>query len=48
MAKSKYEYVKSFEAVDVLLPNVWVVVRVDGRAFTKYGNTFKNNEEYNI
>ncbi len=36
MAKSKYEYVKNFETVDAILPNVWVVVRIDGRAFTRY------------
>ena len=36
MAKSKYEYVKNFETSDVLIPNVWIVVRVDGKAFTRY------------
>jgi len=35
MAKSKYEYVKGFETDPVLLPNTWVVVRLDGRGFTK-------------
>ncbi|KAF6844206.1 tRNA guanylyltransferase [Colletotrichum musicola] len=35
MANSKFEYVKSFEQPDSLLPNTWIVVRVDGRGFTK-------------
>ena len=36
MAKSRYEYVKDFETDDALLPNTWVVARVDGRGFHKY------------
>ncbi|GAM22298.1 hypothetical protein SAMD00019534_054730 [Acytostelium subglobosum LB1] len=36
MANSKYEYVKQFEQPDQLLPNVWVVIRVDGRSFHKF------------
>lgn len=32
---SRYEYVKSFERVDILLPNTWIVVRIDGRGFHK-------------
>ncbi|KAK4105691.1 tRNAHis guanylyltransferase [Parathielavia hyrcaniae] len=36
MANSKFEYVKQFEQPDNLLPNTWVVVRVDGRGFTKF------------
>ncbi|WYZ44229.1 hypothetical protein EsH8_VII_000665 [Colletotrichum jinshuiense] len=35
MANSKFEYVKSFEQPDTLLPNTWIVVRIDGRGFTK-------------
>ncbi|SPO02265.1 probable THG1 Protein required for tRNAHis guanylylation at 5 prime [Cephalotrichum gorgonifer] len=35
MANSKFEYVKAFEQPDNLLPNTWIVVRVDGRGFTK-------------
>ncbi|KAF4302203.1 putative tRNA guanylyltransferase protein [Botryosphaeria dothidea] len=37
MANSKYEYVKSFERCqpDILLPNTWVVIRIDGRGFHK-------------
>ncbi|KAL8971036.1 MAG: hypothetical protein Q9183_001247, partial [Haloplaca sp. 2 TL-2023] len=33
MAKSKYEYVKSFEQNTSLLPNTYLVVRIDGRGF---------------
>ncbi|KAL3282289.1 hypothetical protein HHI36_005477 [Cryptolaemus montrouzieri] len=36
MAKSKFEYVKSFESEDKLLPNCWIVVRVDGKSFHKF------------
>ncbi|KAF2075439.1 hypothetical protein CYY_003268 [Polysphondylium violaceum] len=36
MANSKYEYVKGFELPDTLLPNVWIVVRIDGRSFHKF------------
>ncbi|KAF5610289.1 tRNA(His) guanylyltransferase [Fusarium subglutinans] len=35
MANSKFEYVRNFETADPLLPNTWIVVRVDGRGFTK-------------
>ena len=33
MAQSKYEYVKKFERDEVLLPNTWTVIRLDGRGF---------------
>ncbi|GJN70464.1 tRNA(His) guanylyltransferase [Purpureocillium lilacinum] len=35
MANSKFEYVRNFEQQDSLLPNTWIVVRIDGRGFTK-------------
>lgn len=35
MANSKYEYVKQYELDDRLLPGCWIVVRVDGKGFTK-------------
>jgi len=38
MAKSKFEYVKKFEIMDPLLPNTWMVVRIDGRAFHKFSD----------
>jgi len=34
-AKSKYEYVKQFEQDDALLPGCWIVIRIDGKGFTK-------------
>lgn len=36
MANSKYEYVKDFEVNDNILPHTWIVIRIDGRAFTKF------------
>ncbi|KAF8416480.1 tRNA guanylyltransferase [Tirmania nivea] len=36
MANSKYEYVKSFERPDSLLPNTWIVIRLDGRGFHNF------------
>lgn len=32
----RYEYVRAFEQSDVLLPNTWIVVRIDGRGFKRY------------
>jgi hypothetical protein len=31
----RYEYVKTFEHANTLLPNTWIVVRIDGRGFHK-------------
>lgn len=36
MAKSKYEYVKMFEQNDSLLPNTFIVIRVDGQNFHRF------------
>ncbi|XP_026757081.2 probable tRNA(His) guanylyltransferase [Galleria mellonella] len=36
MAKSSFEYVKMFELDDTLLPNSWIVVRLDGKCFHKF------------
>ena len=36
MACSRYEYVKQYEQSDVLLPSCWIVVRLDGRGFTRF------------
>ncbi|PNW74008.1 hypothetical protein CHLRE_13g581550v5 [Chlamydomonas reinhardtii] len=36
MANSKYEYVKQYELDDSLLPGCWIVVRIDGKGFTKF------------
>lgn len=36
MANSRFDYVRSFERDDTLLPNAWIVVRVDGKGFHKF------------
>jgi tRNA(His) guanylyltransferase len=36
MAKSRFEYVKHFELDDRILPATYIVVRVDGRGFSKF------------
>lgn len=36
MANSKFSYVKEFERSNVLLPNTFIMVRVDGRGFTTF------------
>lgn len=37
MAKSRFEYVRTFELPDPLLQGTFIVVRIDGRGFHKYG-----------
>ncbi|RMZ67403.1 hypothetical protein GMOD_00001320 [Pyrenophora seminiperda CCB06] len=32
----QYEYVRNFEKDDALLDNTWIVVRIDGRGFSKF------------
>lgn len=39
MAKSKFEYVKEFERDDNCLPNCWIVIRIDGRNFSRFCET---------
>ncbi|CAG8001053.1 unnamed protein product [Penicillium salamii] len=36
----RFEYVKNFEQPDVLLPNTWIVVRIDGRGFHKLSDHY--------
>ena len=36
MSNSKFEYVKSFENQQTLLKNTYIVVRIDGKGFTKF------------
>ncbi|CAG9099091.1 unnamed protein product [Plutella xylostella] len=38
MAKSSFEYVKNFELDDKLIPNTWIVVRLDGKCFHKFSD----------
>lgn len=41
MAQSKFEYTRKFEADDRLLPNAWIVVRIDGKGFHKFSDNHK-------
>lgn len=41
MACSRYEYVKTYEQDDRILPNVWIVIRIDGKKFHKFSNAHK-------
>nr|XP_023015557.1 probable tRNA(His) guanylyltransferase [Leptinotarsa decemlineata] len=43
MANSKFEYVKNFEQDEKILPNCWIIVRVDGKSFHKFST--KHNFE---
>ncbi|XP_068621016.1 probable tRNA(His) guanylyltransferase [Battus philenor] len=36
MAKSSFEYVKNYELDDALLPNTWIIARLDGKCFHKF------------
>ncbi|XP_068134385.1 probable tRNA(His) guanylyltransferase isoform X1 [Hyperolius riggenbachi] len=48
MAKSRFEYVRDFEAPDPCLPDCWVLVRLDGRNFHRFSeqhNFTKPNDE---
>lgn len=41
MACSRFEYVKNFELCDKVLPGTFMVVRIDGRGFTKFTDLHK-------
>ncbi|KAF3777614.1 tRNA(His) guanylyltransferase 2 [Nymphaea thermarum] len=48
MANSRYEYVKSFEVHDGLLPSTWIVIRIDGCHFHRFSDVHefeKPNDE---
>ncbi|KIR24820.1 tRNA(His) guanylyltransferase [Cryptococcus deuterogattii LA55] len=38
MAKSRFEYVKKFELPDPLMPNTYIIVRIDGKGFHKFSD----------
>lgn len=47
MSGSKYAYVKGYELPDTILPNTYIVVRIDGRAFHRYEKkTLPSNGAY--
>ncbi|KAJ5247094.1 hypothetical protein N7468_002077, partial [Penicillium chermesinum] len=41
LISERFEYVKDFEQPDVLLPNTWIVVRIDGRGFHKLSDHYE-------
>lgn len=41
MAHSRFEYVRNFEYEDKILPNCWIVVRIDGKSFHKFSTKHK-------
>ena len=48
MSNSKFEFVKKYEKSTELLPNTYMVVRIDGRTFTDFcaaHNFEKPNDE---
>jgi len=47
MAQSKFEYTRKFETDDKLVPNCWIVVRLDGKGFHKFSDAhgFKKPNE---
>lgn len=46
MANSRFEYVKSFERENILLPQTHIIIRVDGKGFHKFSD-FYNFEKPN-
>lgn len=46
MANSRYEYVKKFEKDNFLLPDTYIVIRIDGKGFHKFSK-FYNFEKPN-
>lgn len=40
MAKSRFEYVRDFEQRDILLPETYIVVRIDGKKFHVFSNYY--------
>lgn len=41
MANSRFEYVKTFERENILLPQTHIVIRIDGRGFHKFSDFYK-------
>lgn len=41
MANSRFEYVKQFERENFLLPQTFIVIRVDGKGFHKFSDYYK-------
>ncbi|KAK9462364.1 Thg1 C terminal domain-containing protein [Lipomyces oligophaga] len=48
MAKSRFEYVRNYERDQILLPNTYILIRVDGRGFHRFSTHYqfqKPNDE---
>ncbi|CCE91875.1 tRNA guanylyltransferase TDEL_0D02910 [Torulaspora delbrueckii] len=41
MAKSRFEYVRQFEKSDILLPECYIVVRIDGKKFHEFSKHYE-------
>lgn len=41
MAKSRFEYVREFEKRDLLLPQTYIVVRIDGKKFHEFSDFYQ-------
>lgn len=41
MANSKYSYVKKFEKNDEILPQTYILIRIDGKGFHKFTEIHK-------
>lgn len=41
MANSDYQYVRNYEQADALPPSNWIVIRIDGRGFSKLTKKYK-------
>ncbi len=41
MANSRFEYVRTFERENILLPRTHIIIRVDGRGFHKFSSTYE-------
>lgn len=48
MAKSRFEYVKQFERENFLLPDTYLIVRVDGKGFHKFSEEYEFSKPNDI
>ena len=44
MSNSRFEYVKQYEIDDRILPNVYIVIRIDGRSFHSFSTLHNYNK----
>lgn len=48
MANSRFEYVKQFERENVLLPETFLIIRVDGKGFHKFSSEYEFDKPNDI